>query len=303
VIKTRVKALLEPKPLKELKDGKDFIQVNEVHAAAGIKIAAPCMENVVPGMPVRAIRNEKDISKAVAEVEQEKEEVEIETDNDGALLKADTLGSLEALIKTFKGKIPVKRAKVGPVTKNDVMEMKTATKPMVFSFCLKTPEDVSVLAKDNNVRIFSSNVIYTLIEDHKKWEDEIKLRWKEELLKKTNHPGRIKVIRGYVFRQSKPAIFGAEVLLGTIRTGSRMVKNKKIIGEINEIQSQGENKSEAKMGDKIAISMPDVTIGKHVNENDTLDVFLSNSDRENLEKVRDKLRPDELELLDELKEN
>jgi translation initiation factor 5B len=302
IIKTKVKALLEPKALRELREGKDFRQVGSTHAAAGVKIAAPDLEKAIAGMPVRAVRDQKDIGRAIKEVEQEREEVEIETKGDGALLKADTLGSLEALVKSFKDKVSIRKAKVGTVTKADVMEMKAVKKPMIFSFGLKVPPDVAALAKDNNVQLFSSDVIYTLIEDHEKWAEDSKKRWKERLLAKTSRPGRVKALKGYVFRQSKPAIFGVEVLKGTIKPGSRLEKNGKIVGAVKEIQSQGENLEEVRMGGRAALCMPDVTIGKHVSEGDVLDVFLSNEDRENLGKVRDKLRPDELDLLDEGRE-
>jgi len=296
---TRVKALLEPKALKDLKESKDFKPVDMVRAAAGIKVAAPGLEKAMAGMPVRAVRQEKDVAKAVHEVEGEREEVEIETCGDGVLLKADTLGSLEALIKSFKGKVPVRKAKVGALSKGEIMEMKALKNPVIFSFGLRVPEDVAALAKDNEVKIFCSDVIYTLIEEHQKWVDGTKKRAKEELFAKAVRPGRVRVIRGYIFRQSKPAIFGVEVLAGTVKLGCRLMKNGKILGEVKEMQTQGENLQEAKMGDKVAISMPDVIIGRHTSENDVLDVFLSNDDKETLRKVRDKLRSDELELLDE----
>ncbi len=299
VIVTKVKALLEPKPLKELRESRDFRQVSSVCAAAGIKVAAPGLEKAVAGMPVRAVSRQCDVEKAVKEVRQEKEEVEIETSGDGVLLKADTLGSLEALIKTFRDKLAIRKAKVGAVSKADVMEMKALGKPIIFSFNVKVPEDVLCLAKDNSVKVFSSNIIYALIDEYEKWEEDSKKRWKEGLLAKAQRPGRVRVLRGYVFRESKPAIFGVEVLKGTVKPDSRLMKDGKIVGRVKELQKEGKNISEAKAGDKVAVCMPDVTVGKQIEENDILDTFLSQEDMECLRKVRDKLRPDETELLDE----
>lgn len=296
-VTTKVKALLEPKPLKELRESKDFKPVDAVQAAAGIKIAAPGLEKAMAGMPVRAVRAEEAVANAVQEVENEREEVEIETCGDGVLLRADTLGSLEALIKSFKDKVSIRKAKVGAVAKADVMEMTALKKPIIFSFCVKVPDDVAAAAKDNDVKIFCSDVIYTLIDEHEKWVEGAKRRSKEEMLEKATRPGQVRVVRGCIFRQSKPAIFGVEVLKGTVKNGCRLMKNGKIVGQVKEMQSQGDNLKEAKMGDKVAISMPDVIIGRHVSENDVLYVFLSNDDKATLEKIRDKLRSDELELL------
>src|SRR3712207_4189120 len=52
-ISTRIKALLLPKPLDEMRDPRDkFKQVNVVVAAAGLKITSPDLEGVLAGSPV-----------------------------------------------------------------------------------------------------------------------------------------------------------------------------------------------------------------------------------------------------------
>ena len=55
VIITKPKALLLPKPLDEMRDPRDkFKPINEVQSAAGIKIASPDLEGVLPGTTVYA---------------------------------------------------------------------------------------------------------------------------------------------------------------------------------------------------------------------------------------------------------
>jgi translation initiation factor 5B len=299
VITTKVKALLEPSPLKEMRVEKMFRTVNTVSAAAGVKIAAPSLEKVTAGSPVRAVRDRKDVDRAIKEVQSEIEEVEIETDKEGVLLKADTLGSLEALIKSLKGIVPIRKAEVGNVTKADIMEIRNFDEPKVFAFSLKVPADVEALAKDNKVAMFSSDVIYTLIEDYKKWEQDRKKRAEEEMLEAAVRPGRVRVLPGFVFRQKKPAVFGVEVEKGIVKPGYRLRKGSKVVGEIKEIQLRGSGIAEAKMGDKVALSMPDVTVGKDVKEGDTLDVFLTKRDLSIIEKIKDRMGADELELLEE----
>lgn len=298
---TRVKALLEPAPLKELRMEKDFIQRDYVSAAAGVKIAAPELEDVVAGSPLRAVKNQRDVEKAKEEVAKEISEVVIETDKDGVVLKADTLGSLEALIKSLKDiGLSVRKARVGNITKSDVMELKSMEEPVIFAFGLKPPQDILKLAKDNNIAVFHSDVIYRLIEEHQEWEHQRKEREEQALLDSTTRPGQLRVLPGCVFRQSKPAVFGAEVVKGTIKPGYTLKIKNKEIGEIKEIQSDGDNVGEANAGDKIAVSMPDVIIGKHIKEGDVLETKLTNHDIKNLEKIKKKLRADELELLEEL---
>ncbi len=300
-VKTKVKALLEPEPLKELRMEKSFRPIDSVHAAAGIKISAPGLESVIAGSPVRAVSNDRDIERAVKEVEAEVSEVEIETDKEGFLLKADTLGSLEALIKTMREKgIKVRKAQVGTVTKSDISEIRTLEEPLIFSFGLKVPEDIAVFAKDNKVMIFSSDIIYSLIEDYEKWSSEKKLREEEALLASVSRPARIRVLPGYVFRQNKPAVFGIEVQKGIIKPGVKLTKKGEIVGEVKELQKEGDNVPEAEAGERLAISSPDITVGKDIEEGDELDVFLNKHDKEVLEKLKHKLRGDEKEILEEV---
>ncbi len=301
IVKTRVKALLKPEPLKELRVEKKFRQEDSVSAASGIKISAPGLEGVVAGSPVRAVRDEKELARAEEEVRKEIEEVEIETDKEGVLLKADTLGSLEALIKVLREKgIAIRKAQVGDLTKNDIMEIRSFKEPLIFAFNVRVPEGIKKLAKDNNIALFSSDIIYRLIEMHEEWVLDRKNREIEGMLRKAVHPGRVKILPGCVFRQCKPAVFGVEVLKGTIKPGYKLRKGKKVIGEIKELQSQGQNVDEAKSGDKVAISMEDVIVGKHIKEGDTLENLVGPKSLESLQRVRNKLREDEKELLDEL---
>jgi len=99
-IVTTVRALLRPKPLDEMHDPKErFQNVNSIYAASGVKIAAPNLEKALPGAPVYVGGKE-----LVESVKREIENVEINTDNAGVLIKADTIGSLEAIVKLFTEK-------------------------------------------------------------------------------------------------------------------------------------------------------------------------------------------------------
>ncbi|MFH1172126.1 MAG: translation initiation factor IF-2, partial [Nanoarchaeota archaeon] len=196
----------------------------------------------------------------------------------------------------------VRKANVGTVTKSDVMEMKAHDDPIIFAFGVKVSPDIKKLAQDNNVALFDSNVIYKLIDEHNKWKQDATNRAHEATLRKVTRPGRIRVLPGYVFRQSKPAVFGVEVLKGIVRTGYRLHKKGKVVGEIKELQMEGNNVSEIKTGDKAAVSMEDVTIGKQVLEGDILDNFIVEHHKAELEKVKHKLTPEERELIAENQE-
>lgn len=302
LINTRIRALLEPSPLRELRTEKRFQRMESVSAAAGIKIAAPGLDKAIAGMPLRSVRNEDDAQKAEEEIKKEMEEVEIETEKKGVILRADTLGSLEALIKSLKDKVPVKSAKVGTVTKKDIAQVKTIEEPIIFAFRIKVPEYIEKKAEDNQVKIFSSDVIYRLLEGYQEWKHRKSEREKKELLDSVTRPGRVKVLPGCTFRKSKPAIFGVEVVKGTVRPGYRLEKEGEIIGEIKEVQSEGENVDQAESGDRVALSIPGATAGKDFQENDILENHLTREDWKTLNKIKGMLKGKELELLREREE-
>ena len=87
---------------------KKFQKVDEVVAAAGIKIAAPNLDDVTSGSPLRVLNDEVDVK---AEILKEIEDITIDTEDEGILVKADTIGSLEAVVKLLRDlDIPIRTA-------------------------------------------------------------------------------------------------------------------------------------------------------------------------------------------------
>ena len=74
-------------------------------------------------------------------------------------------------------------------------------------------------------------------------------------------------------------------------------KDGKIIGKIKEIQREGQTIKEAKKGDRVAVSMEEPTIGRQINEGDTLTSVINDGDMKILREVWDRLSEDERELL------
>ncbi len=306
-IVTKVKALLIPRPLQELRVEKQFEHIEEIHAAAGIKIAAPNLENVIAGSPIIFVKSEKDVEKAKALVQQEIEEVEFSKEINGVIIKADTLGSLEALIKLLgEENIPIRKAEVGNVRKDDVIEASNVSdnlRKVILAFNVKILEDAKTLAKDLKIEIFQNNIIYRLIEDYKEWCFKRKEREIQEKLERLTWPAKIKLLPGFVFRASKPAIVGVEVLAGKIKPKVWLLrKDGKEIGSIKEIQKEGKNIPEAKVGDKVAISMEEPTIGRQIKEGDILWVNVPEKDLQTiLAEFRDKLTEADMKVIEELR--
>ncbi|QDA32460.1 intein-containing translation initiation factor aIF-2 [Thermococcus indicus] len=287
-IVTKIRALLKPKPLDEIRDPRfRFDQVEEVAAAAGIKIAAPGLEEALAGSPVIAARSEEDVEKARQEILSQIQSVVISTGKVGVIVKADTLGSLEALSKELQEKgIPIRKADVGNISKTDVMEALSVREEeekygVVLGFNVRVNEDAEEVAKAKGVPIFTGNIIYKLIEDYEEWIRAEEEKKKRELLSKVTFPGVIRLYpdERYVFRRSHPAIVGVEIVEGRIRPGVALIKqNGQKIGVIKSIKNKNDFVQEARKGDAVAIAIEGAMVGRHIHPGETLYVDLSKND-------------------------
>ena len=272
-IATKVKALFEPMPLAEMRDKKaKFKSVKEVTAATGVKISAPDLDKVVAGMPLRSCLP-SEVQKVKEEIKKEVEDVIVETDKQGIVIKADSLGSLEALTKILKEKsIEIKKASIGNISKNDISDAeanyeKDSLQAAVLGFNVELMPDVKV----GNVKVLSHNVIYKLIEDFEKWQQEAKKQLEAMEIEHLHRPCKLKIMKGYVFRQSNPAIVGVDVLAGTLKAGIPLMKKDGVaITEAKSIQKEQETVQKAEKGMQIAVSLPNVTIGRQIHEDDVL---------------------------------
>jgi translation initiation factor 5B len=203
-IVTKVRALLEPAPLAEMRDKKaKFKPVKQVYAASGVKIAGPELENAISGMPLRSA-SAADLEKIKEEIQQEIDEVMIETGESGLVIKADNIGSLEALSKLLQDKqIPIRKATVGSITKKDIMDADSNTDPfqkVILGF------NVNVEVENPTIKIITNNVIYKTIEDYEVWIEEEKKRIEAGKLEGLVKPCKFELMRGYVFRQQSGSL-------------------------------------------------------------------------------------------------
>ncbi len=276
---TKVRALLMPKPLQEIRVAKRELEpVDEVYAAAGVRIVAPGIEEAVAGAPLLVARNMEEAKRLAEQVRREIEALRIHTDKEGVVAKADTLGSLEALVEALRRKgIPIRYADVGNVAKRDIIEAAASKEinkyyGVVLAFNVRVLPEAEEEAKKYGIVIFRHNVIYRLLEDFEEWLHRIKEEEKRKELEQLIRPGKIRIIPGYVFRRAKPAIVGVEVLGGVIKPGYPLMREDgKRIGTIHQIQDKGKTVQEARAGMAVAISIKGhVMVGRHIDEGDVL---------------------------------
>lgn len=310
-IVTEVRAILIPKPLDEIRDPRDkFSIVNEINAAAGIKIAAPNLELAVAGSPLYVIEDLDKMEDYSNLVKEEIENLRIETDRVGIILKADTLGSLEAIINSLSNsEIPIRLADIGDISKRDIVEAETVMLKdhllgAVLGFNVKILPDAKEEAKRVNVPIFQEKIIYRLIENYSEWKERERIAGMEAELETIIRPGKVKILPGCTFRRSKPAIVGIEILSGRIKPHyTLMLENGKRIGNILRIQDKKKDLNEAVIGMQVSASIDNAVVGRNIFEGNILYVDVPDIHQRILKnKFRDILSSDEIELLNEIKE-
>jgi translation initiation factor 5B len=277
-ITTKIRAILIPQPLDEIRDPrKKFSSIMEAHAAAGIKIAAPNIDEAIPGAPLIATSHDMPLEQAINEVSMELERLRIKTDQIGVILKTDTLGSLEAIVDSLIIKeIPIRLADIGDVSRRDVIEALSVKheEPLygaILAFNVKPLPDAEREAFDQKIPIFWNDIIYNLMDDYIRWMEEEREAKARKEFENLVHPGRIRILEGFVFRRAKPAIFGVEVQAGVIKPNVIMINVEgERIGRISQIQDSREAVGKAEEGKEVAIAMPQPILGRHIKERDVL---------------------------------
>lgn len=302
---TKIRALLKPKPLAEIRSEEKFVPVKRVVAASGVKVAAPKLENALAGSTIRVVALQEGIEAIAKEMKSELDAVRIETENEGVILKADTIGSLEALVGELKAKnIPIHAADVGQVSRRDVIRasaFKDKFISAILAFNVDILPDALLEVQKTNVPVFNSNIIYSLIENYENWIEEQKMRIEQERLEAVIRPGAVRLMPDCVFRQSKPAIVGVQVIGGVIRTQVTLMREDgAIVGTLKEIQEHNENLSSATTSQEVAISIDGPTVGRQIHEGDILYVNIPEKHARIVEQeLKPKLSEDEREILED----
>ncbi len=296
-VDTKIRALFQVQAL-----GKGYALVDEVSAASGIKLQFPSdeMDKLVPGMPFVVLKENQDVEKVKQEIQKEVSS-SIKTDKEGIIAKADSLGSLEALLLLLrKAGFKIARASIGNITQSDISIAKSFSdlNKVVVGFNI---EDES--SSDKEVKVIQQEVVYHIIEDLQKYTKEKALEIERKKLLNLTWPVKIKLLKNCCFRQSKPAVFGIRVEAGILRPNVLLInKNNEEIDRVKNIQHENKSIPQATPGMEVAISLPSVTYGRQIKEDDFLYSSLKAEEFLKLKENKKYLNSDELSLLQEIVE-
>ncbi len=276
---TKVKAILKPKPLDEIRDPRDrFDSVKELTAAAGVKISTQNMEGVIAGAPFMVVKGPND--PAIKDLTEDSS-IKIETTEKGITIKADAIGSLEALaFETREAGIPIRKYGVGDITRRDIVEAAYGDKTnnAILGFNVTVTKDAETELENHDLKVMTNQIVYKLIEEYQEWVEESKRRTDTDKRSEFAFPAKIRILPNCIFRVSKPAIVGVRVLAGRIRIGQSLIgADGRDAGRIRSIRSGEDALKEAKQGDEVAVGIEGVTAGRQINEDDILYVNLIES--------------------------
>jgi translation initiation factor 5B len=308
-IVTKIKALLLPKPLDEMRDPRDkFKPVSEVMSAAGLKITSPDLDGVLAGSPLYVLEKKEDENRLKMIVESEIKSAIINTDSNGIILRCDAIGSIEAITELLKkANIPIQSADIGHITRRDVIAASAVKEKdrytgVVLGFNVKILDDAQKESQERGVKIFHERIIYNLVRSYTDWVIYQKEHEESILFNEIPPVCKFQFLKGFIFRRNDPAVFGAEILIGKLRQKVLVInENGKKIGTIHQIQEGGKAIEEATKGMQVAVSIKGPSIGRQINEEDLFYTDLNSRQAKMLiERFHHRLNEEEKETFDKI---
>jgi translation initiation factor 5B len=308
-IVTKIKALLLPKPLDEMRDPRDkFKPVSEVTSAAGLKITSPDLDGVLAGSPLYVLEKKEDENRLKMIVESEIKSAIINTDSNGIILRCDTIGSIEAITELLKkANIPIQSADIGHITRRDVIAASAVKEKdrytgVILGFNVKILDDAQKESQERGVKIFHERIIYNLVRSYTDWVTYQKEHEDSILFNELPPICKFQFLKGFIFRRNDPAVFGAEILIGKLRQKVLVIsENGKKIGTIHQVQEGGKAIEEATKGMQVAVSIKGPSIGRQINEEDIFYTDLNSRQAKILiERFYHRLNEEERETFDKI---
>lgn len=297
-ISAKVRALGEIVPLSN-----KYKPVKSVVAATGVKMQLTDTENILAGVPFQETKGDVESIKSAFKKDMAKT---IEVDKQGIIVKADSLGSLEALLTLLRQeRIQILKAGIGPVGKSELVSAQANLEinpldAVIVGFNVGMEEGADIPA---NVKVLREDVVYKLIEDLAEWrkkrEDEIR---KERMMGLVTIC-KLEILHNHVFRNSNPAIFGVRVLAGKVKVGIPLIdENGNEIARVKSLQLEKSAVNESVEGNELALALPGIQFDRVLGERKYLYADVNEKQFKTFKKNKDLLTSEEAKVLQELQD-
>lgn len=295
---SKVRAIEEILPLSS-----KFKSSKSATAATGIRLQLTHKEGLLSGMPFQLVDNNiEEIKKSFKkEISQE-----VKPDKQGIIIKADSLGSLEALIMLLRqANIQFVKAGIGSIGKSDVISAKAnldinPLDSIIIGFNVGIEEDLNL----DNIKVTTNDVVYRLIEDLKSWRKDKQAEIERERLMGLATICKLQVLDQYIFRNSNPAIFGVRIIAGKLKKDILLIdENDQDIAKVKAIQSEKHSVDEAMENQEVALSLPGVNFERQIkNHTSFLYSQISENQFRKFRENKDLLSQAEIKALSEIAE-
>jgi len=297
LIVSKVRAIEEIEPLCS-----KYKPTKKATAATGLRLHLTNKEGILSGMPFQKIEN--NIHK-IKEAFQKELSHALQTDKRGIIVKADSLGSLEALLTLLKQEnIQVVKARIGHIKKTDIISARANEEinpldAVIIGFNVCMEEDV----EQGNIKVLLGDVVYKLIEDLQEWRTKKQAEIEKARLMELSSICKLEILHQYVFRNLNPAIFGVKVLAGKLATGLHLIdENDEKLARVKSMQLEKESVQEATEDQEVAVALPGVNFERRLKKVQFLYSDISESQFKKFKKNKDLLSSKELKTLQEISE-
>jgi translation initiation factor 5B len=298
-IVTKIRILEEIQPLCA-----KFKPVNSATASTGLKMQLVDKSDILPGMPFEILKGNLDEIK-----KRFKKEIgeSIKTEKQGIIAKADSLGSLEALLVLLSEQnISVVKAGIGEINKNDIASAKANVDineidSVIVGFNVELDDEAKEIK--GKIKTISNGVVYKLIDDLVDWRKKKQAEIEKKRMMGLATITKLEILHQHVFRNTSPAIFGVRVMGGNMVTGLNLVDEAgEKVGKIKNIQSEQKSVTSATDGMEVATSIPGVNFERRLASKKFLYSDLGESQFREFKKNKDLLSPSEIKILQEIAE-
>jgi len=321
-IRTEVKCLLSPFPMKEMRVKSDYQHHETIEGTMGVKVFGPGMENSLSGSPLFIYKTEEEAKKYENEIFSDTDSVLkkfLSKSGRGILVQSSTLGSLEAMLLHLNEKnVEISAVGIGHIHKRDIDKILIKHKInndqlkehlTILAFDVKVAEDAAKYAETNGVKIFTADIIYHLNDKYIEYEKQCFEERKKEKEKEAVFPCELKMVPNAIFRRSDPPIFGVEVVSGVLKLGTPIcaVRGKEVtfIGIVEGIENNKKQVNIVRSGSfAIRLKPHDdgISVGKQFDESDLLVSKISRNSIDAIKEFfKDNMTTEDWELIIKLK--
>lgn len=272
----------------------EYIQHKSVKGSSCVKIFADGLENVMIGSQLYVVNNNE--NELIEKISNNASSVFSHISKDiGITICSSTLGSLEGIVKyIIDKKIPINYISLGGIQKKNLinvinMKNKHPKYGVILAFDVDVAPDALVEANKNNIKIISSNIIYTLFDKLDQYMKEYDIQKKKENENIAIFPAIIDVIN--VFRKSNPLIIGCKLLEGQVRLGTPLCLREDLdnVGKVIGIQINNDDVTNVNCGDTFALKIKTFDKQKDINVGDCL---VSKLSRESIDAITESFYDD-----------